>query len=74
MSPIALTDEQLNIVRRAAEPLQPHDRGVFLQNSGRIAERARIGDGVVARARAEAQARSMRAPDFAYEARESKYR
>ena len=74
MSPIALIDEQLDIVRRAAEPLQPHDRGVFLQTVAELLNGHEIGDGVVARAAREAQARFMRAPDFAYEARQSKYR
>jgi len=46
MSPIALTDEQLDIVRRAAEPLQPHDRGVFLQTVAELLNGHEIGDGV----------------------------
>ena len=31
VNPIALSDEQLGILQRAAEPLHPQDRRVFLQ-------------------------------------------
>jgi hypothetical protein len=29
--PLALTDEQLDIIRNFAEPLNPHDRSAYLQ-------------------------------------------
>jgi hypothetical protein len=39
--PIALTDDQLDIIRRAAEPLHPHDRGAYLETVAELFERAR---------------------------------
>jgi hypothetical protein len=65
MSPIALTDEQLGHVMRAAEVLHPVDRGPFLE---RIAQRLRgvemIGDGLVARIAREVQREFFRPPDL----------
>ena len=60
MSPIALSDDQLDIVRRAAEPLHPHDRGAYLQVVAELLNGAEIGDGLVARACREAQRRFLR--------------
>ena len=51
----------LDIVRRAAEPLHPHDRRAFLQTVAELLNGHEIGDGVVARAAREAQRRFMRA-------------
>src|SRR5262245_8605537 len=50
MTPLRLTDEQLNQVMRTAAPIPPHLRGDFLQ---RVAEQLRgseFGDGEVYRA------------------------
>jgi len=49
-NPIASSDDQLDIVRRAAEPLHPHDRGAYLQTVAELLNGHEIGDGVVARA------------------------
>jgi hypothetical protein len=49
-SPLALTDEQLAAIRRAAEPLQPHDRGAFLQAVADALQNLELGDGNVFRA------------------------
>jgi hypothetical protein len=53
--PIALSDEQLDIIRRAAEPLHPHDRGAYLEAVAELLNGHELGDGVVARAAREAQ-------------------
>jgi hypothetical protein len=31
MKPVALTDDQLAQVQRCAQPLNPHDRGAYLE-------------------------------------------
>jgi hypothetical protein len=74
MPPIALTDDQLDILRRAAEPLHPVDRGPYLQTVAELLNGHELGDGVVARAAREAQRRFMRAPELADESRQGKYR
>ena len=44
--PIALSDDQLDAVMRAATPLQPRDRGPFLEELAReLARLPDIGDG-----------------------------
>ena len=44
--PIALSDDQLDAVMRAAAPLQPRDRGPFLEELAReLARLPDIGDG-----------------------------
>jgi hypothetical protein len=42
MSPIKLTDSELDAVMRAAEPLEPHQRDAFLQAVA--AELSHLGD------------------------------
>jgi hypothetical protein len=63
--PLALTDEQLNIIVRASEPLHYPDRGPYLE---RVAELLRgcevIGDGLVSRIARQAQAEFWRAPEL----------
>jgi hypothetical protein len=53
---LALTDEEMNTLYRLAGPLDPHDRGAFLEA---VAERLRgveiLGPGIVARIAAETQ-------------------
>jgi hypothetical protein len=65
MKPIALTDNQLDIITRAATPLHYLDRGPFLE---RVAERLRginvLGDGIVARVVRDAQREFWRAPEL----------
>ena len=63
MKPIALTDTQLDQVRRCAEPLNPHDRGPYLEKVAELLNGHEIGDGLVARAAREAQGQFLRAPD-----------
>ena len=59
--PIALTDDQLMIIMRAAEPLQPHDRSAFLiLVATRLNEQDVIGDWLVSRVAREAQAEFWR--------------
>jgi hypothetical protein len=49
-TPLALTDQQLDAVLRAAEPLLPRDRGPFLEEVARaLATLPDIGDGIVHR-------------------------
>jgi hypothetical protein len=72
--PIALSDEQLDIIRRAAEPLNPHDRGAYLQTVAKLLNGHDIGDGIVARCAREAQQRYLRTPDLSRFNGRSKYR
>jgi hypothetical protein len=55
MSPIALTDQQLDAVMAAAKPLQPADRGPFLEAVAAALQGREIGDGTVYLAISEAQ-------------------
>jgi hypothetical protein len=55
--PLALIDQQLDIVQRAAKPLPPRDRGPFLETVAALLAGKELGDGVVARAAREAQRR-----------------
>jgi hypothetical protein len=49
-TPISLSDQQLDAVLRAAEPLQPRDRGLFLEEVAReLATLPDIGDGALHR-------------------------
>jgi hypothetical protein len=65
MKPIALTDDQLDIITRAATPLHYLDRGPFLET---VAERLRginvLGDGIVARIARETQREFWRTPEL----------
>lgn len=50
MSPIALSDTQLDIIMAAAKPLSPSDRDVFLRRvAAALASEPLLGDGLVAR-------------------------
>ena len=50
-SMISLSDEQMNSVMRAAEPLQPRDRGAFLEAPARALRRqSELGGGAIYRA------------------------
>jgi hypothetical protein len=57
MPPIALTDNQLDMVTLAAAPLHPNQRGAFLQLVATALRGRVIGDGLVARVCAEPQSR-----------------
>jgi hypothetical protein len=49
------TDDQLNAVMRAAEPLAPDTRGAFLQAAAAALAGQELGDGVVYRVIAQVQ-------------------
>jgi len=74
MPPLALTDDQLSAVLRAAEPLPPCDRGAFLEDVARELAGRELGDGIVARTCHEVQRRYWRAPDLARGSGAGKYR
>jgi hypothetical protein len=60
--PLQMSDDQLTAILRAAEPLQPHDRGPFLEAVAALLQGCEIGDGAVARAAREAQRRFLHPP------------
>ena len=62
---LKLTDAQLDTVYNAAGPLQPDDRGAFLQKvADMLGACCEIGDGVVGLIAALAQKEFMRAPEL----------
>jgi hypothetical protein len=61
MPPLALTDDQMLIIQQAAAPLQPQDRGQFLQRVAFLLRDVEIGDGAVGRAVRQAQAETLKA-------------
>jgi hypothetical protein len=61
-APLRLTDEQLNIVMRAAEPLASADRGSFLEAVAGELQGQELGDGIVARICAKLQKRWFTPP------------
>jgi hypothetical protein len=61
---IKLTDQQLDIITRGAEPLHPRDRGDFLRAVAAELSGREIGDSAVGRAVALAQARYFWPPDL----------
>ena len=62
LRPIALTDEQLDAIVRASQPLAPDDRGKFLGQLTRALEGREIGDGAVYLAICEAQRKILFPP------------
>jgi hypothetical protein len=62
--PIALSDNQLDIVMRHAEPLPAADRDCYLHRVKSLLHDQVIGNGAVARACAQAQRELFRAPDL----------
>jgi hypothetical protein len=62
--PLALTDDQMSIIQRAASPLHPHDRGPFLERVAELLQGHELGDGIVSRAARAAQRQFLRAPDL----------
>jgi hypothetical protein len=66
MPPLALSDEQLDAVFRAARPLRVADRDAFLQEvAAALQGRSEIGDGDVYRAIAEVQRKFWDPPQLA---------
>jgi len=72
--PLRLTDDQMNMITSAAEPLQPGDRGPFLERVATLLNGHELGDGVISRAARQAQAEFFRAPQLERAGGTSKYR
>jgi hypothetical protein len=64
MKPVALTDDQLAQVQRCAAPLNPHDRGAYLERVAQMLNGHEIGDGLVGRVVREVQRQFLRTPEF----------
>jgi hypothetical protein len=62
MPPVALTDDQLDAVMRAAQPLAVGDRDAFLQAVAARLQGHELGDGEVGRAIREVLPRFFDAP------------
>jgi hypothetical protein len=60
--PIALTDEQLDALMRAAQPIAPVNRSAFLQAVASALRDREIGDGAVYLAICQAQRQLWRPP------------
>jgi hypothetical protein len=60
--PLALTDDQLRIIRDFAEPLRPDQRGAYLQRVAALLGDRELGDGIVSRMARLAQAEFCRVP------------
>jgi hypothetical protein len=63
MSPIRLTDSQLETVMRAAGALNVYDRDDFLRAVAQELAGRELGDGIVGRVCAELQKRFWRPPE-----------
>jgi hypothetical protein len=76
MSPIALTDAELDAVMAAARPLDRNQRDAFLQAVAHELRKAggAVGPGVVHRVCAELQRQFVLAPEIDLRSRASKYR
>jgi hypothetical protein len=61
--PLALTDNQMSIIQRAASPLHPHDRGPFPERVAELLRGHELGDGIISRAAWEAQRQFLRASE-----------
>ena len=73
--PLALTDAQLTAIMSAAEPLEAHDRTLFLEDvAAALQGLVEIGDGLVHRVASEMQRRYWRAPDLSRSKDVSKWR
>jgi len=72
--PLKLSDEQLDAVMRAAQPIAPHRRGAFLRDlADTLAVAGELGDGIVARVCRETQRKHFDVPDLGH-GDHSKYR
>jgi hypothetical protein len=75
MSPIRLTDDELDALMAAARPLAVERRDAFLQEVASWLKRCgELGPGVVYRVCAEVQRQFFDPPDFSRSAGSSKYR
>ena len=74
MPPLALSDEQLDIVMAACRPLAPHQRNAFMTDvANALAGHQELGPGVVSRVCRDVQRRHFDAPDLGH-GDHSKYR
>jgi hypothetical protein len=73
MSPIRLSDSEIDAVMRAAQPLEPSRRDAFLQQVAAALQGRQIGPGLVHRICAEAQRAHFDPPDLSGN-QDSKYR
>jgi hypothetical protein len=62
--PIHLSDSQLEQILRAAAPLAPNDRSLFLADVAAALRKQALGDGVVFRVIREVQERYFRPPEL----------
>jgi hypothetical protein len=63
-APIALTDDQLDAIMRACEPLRPADRGGFLEAVAAALQGRKVGDGAVYLAIRQTQRRFFDPPQL----------
>jgi hypothetical protein len=63
-APLRLSDNQLDAIMAAAEPLAPADRSPFLREVAALLESQTIGDGSVHRACADAWAKFWDPPQL----------
>jgi hypothetical protein len=59
---LALSDTQLDIIHRFAQPLDVKDRGPYLERCAQLLRGQEIGDGIVSRMAQMAQAEFRRLP------------
>jgi hypothetical protein len=64
MSPLKLTDDQIDQIFRAAAPLAPHDRDAFLRDVAERLSKTVVGEGSVYKACVEAQRSFLDYPQF----------
>jgi hypothetical protein len=65
MPPLRLSDDQLDAIMRACQPLGPHARDLFLQEiADKLAVAGELGDGAVFRAIRETQKRHFDPPQL----------
>jgi hypothetical protein len=71
--PLALTDDQLTIIRRLAEPLVYADRAAYLTRVAELLRGQELGDGVVGRAARQAALEFRRSPTLEIREHSGKY-
>jgi len=62
--PLALSDDQMTAILRAAEPLDPDRRSDFLRDVAQALQGRELGDGLVGRICSEMQGRYLVPPDL----------
>jgi hypothetical protein len=74
MSPLKLSDSELDAVMRAARPIDAADRDSFLRAVAHALSGQEIGPGTVHRVVAELQQRFLKSPELDLGTRQGKYR